>query len=162
MMGALYKPHHKENSLMTSRYALPATKKEYKLSPEAAEAQLLDMLCYYDIDIARVANEAEQTALERAFDQLRDYIREGKVEIRRGTGEKLEVVHNTVSGSQLVYGEVGAAAKLAMDKHPGDQHYARTYAMLGSLSGVGSAGIQKLGPKDLAVAEILGTLFRAA
>lgn len=145
-----------------SRYALKKPETEKKLSEEVATEQLMELLGYYDVDIARIEDEAERQKLERVFDQLRDYIREGKIEIRRGEKEKLEVAQNTSAGSQIVYTEVGGPAKLAMDKHPGAQHYARVYALLGSLSSLGSAGIQKLPAKDLAVAEILGSVFLAA
>jgi hypothetical protein len=146
-----------------SKYALPAKPAEaFQLSEESAMEQVLDFLNYYDIDIARVDDPTSLTVVERTLDNLRDYIREGKVEIRRDKDAKLEVVHNLTGGTAVAYRELNAAAKLAMDRLPPNAGTARAYALMGSLCGLGTDGIQKFGPRDLTVVELLSQLFMSA
>lgn len=133
-----------------------------RLSKEAAMDQVMTFLSYYDIDVARITDEQALEQSERTLEHLCSFVEEGRVEIRRGEGEKLEVVHNLKGGLAVVYGEVNATAKLAMDKYPAEARYARVYAMMGSLSSLGSEGIQKFHVRDLAVVDILGSLFMGA
>lgn len=145
-----------------SKYALVKAEDAYILSTESATAQLMDLLSYYDINLGLVEDEMARKQLERQLDQIVDYIRRGKVEVRRTKDEKIEVVHHTEKKSELVYAEVNAAAKQAMDRHPVEARYGRLYAFMGALSGVGHEGIVLLGAKDLAIVDLLGSVFQAA
>lgn len=148
-----------------SRYALAALPKAAKaalLSEEAAMDQVMMFLSYYDIDVARITEEQSLQQSERTLDHLRSFIQEGRVEIRRGEGETLEVVHNLKGGSSVIYYEVNADAKLAMDKYPAEARYARVYALMGALCKLGSDAIKKFHVRDLAVVDILGSLFMSA
>lgn len=159
----------KEKEILTgekrvSKYALERKPAEYLLSEEVAREQLMLLLTYYDIDLGRIPTDDDKGAealsmSERTFDAIVDYIRLGKLEMRRDAKEKVEVVHTLENGTAVIYGELGAPAKLAMDKCPPEAQYARRYALMGSLSSVGSEGIQKFKARDLAIAEVLGMLF---
>jgi hypothetical protein len=146
-----------------SKYALPPKPAEaFQLSEESAMVQVLDFLTYYDIDTARAVDSDNLAAVERTLDALRDFIREGKVEIRRDSNSKLEVVHNLAGGTPITYRELNAEAKLATDRLPGNAGIARAYALMGSLSGIGSDGIKKFSPRDLTIVELLSQLFMNA
>jgi hypothetical protein len=141
-----------------SKYALPPKPAEaFQLSEESAMEQVLDFLNYYDIDISRVDDPTSRT-----LDNLRDYIREGKVEMCRDKDAKLEVVHHLAGGTTVTYRELNAPAKLAMDRLPNNAGIARAYALMGSLSGLGTDGIQKFSPRDLNIVELLSQLFMSA
>jgi len=146
-----------------SKYALKK-KKEYLLSEESATEQIVELLTYYDIDVEKIGdnNEAGAASLETILDNLNGYVRQGVLEVVRDKDSKLTVVHTLTSGDKVTYGEVSAKAKLAMDKFKQDETYRRIYGMMGSLSGLGSAVIEKMSAHDLSVVEALGTVFSNA
>lgn len=146
---------------MSSKYALAKSNEHFILSEESAMEQVRMLLGYYDIDVTGISPEA-LTQTERSLDQLRDFIREGRIEVRRDESERVVVAHTLTSGAELIYGELNAQARLAMDKCPGDARYARVYALMGSLCGLGSTAITQFRPRDLAVVDILGPLFMSA
>jgi hypothetical protein len=143
-----------------SRYALKR-KEDFKLSEEVATDQVVELLGYYDIDVEKITDDAARAMFERALDATRDYIRRGVLEVTRDANERIQIVQTlTAAGSTpLTYGELGARHKLAMDKVKSGENYHRIYALMGSLCGVGSAGIEKLPARDLSVVEVLGTVF---
>lgn len=145
-----------------SKYQLPKKKIEYILSEESATEQLIELLDYYDIDLDKIGESDEKvaTALERACDQLCDAIRTGQLSITRDENSSI-LVKQQVEGSKdpLIYKEMNAQAKLAMDKFKEEELYRRIYALMGSLSGEGDAVIKKLKLKDLAIAEALAAVF---
>lgn len=148
---------------MASKYGRTRSVAENLLSVESATEQVNDLLEYYDIDVAAIADMPDVGPMfERALDSVRDYVRRGVLEVIRDTNAKLTVKHHVNGVEPLVYRELDAQAKLAMDRVPREQSYARTYALMGSLCGLGSGAIEKLPAKDLAVVEVLGAVFSNA
>lgn len=143
-----------------SKYQIARAAAQYILSEESATEQVVALLTYYDIDVERLAggNDVAQASLEKTLDQLTDYVRRGILEI----GENGTVTQTLGSGQTLEYVEIGAKHKLVMDKVPQGQQYAKMYALMGSLAGCGSTAIEKLPAKDLAVVEVLSTVFSNA
>jgi hypothetical protein len=131
------------------------------LSEESATDQVVEILDYYDVDVELLTggNDEQSAALEKSLDKVRDAIRHGKLEVTRDAKERLVVVQHLEGGEKLEYKEINAAAKLAADKVPSGHNYARVYAFMGSLAGVGRAGIEKLPTRDLGITECLGTVF---
>lgn len=150
-----------------SKFSLNKDSKNYLISEEVATEQVIDLLTYYDIDIdlmptKSTKGENPQAAMERALNQLTNYVRQGLVEIGRNEDGKIIVKQNLSNGSDKVeYREVDAKAKLAMDNAE-SEGYGRIYAFMGSLASMPPAAIQKLPARDLAVVEILGTVFSNA
>lgn len=149
-------------SVVPGRFALNKPETRYQFSEDVARDQLMLLLEYYDIDTGRITDLDLRRDAEQPLDHLLDLIRMGKVEIRRTVQEKVEVVHTLQSGETVIYGELNAKAKLAMDKHSTDARYARKYALMGSLCGMGSAAIELFPPRDLAVVDLLAMLFMNA
>ena len=148
---------------MASKYAL-RKKKELLLSEESAREQILEMLEFYDIDVER--NEVEDAAgksVENTLDNLTTYVRQGVLSVGRNAATgRLEVTHTLSGGEVLIYGEINAKAKLAMEKFDSKAGYSRTYAFMGSLCGLGKGAIEKLPAIDLGVVEVLGLVFMSA
>ena len=130
------------------------------ISEETAQETLDQFTAYYDMDIEGLP-DALNTAMVFCLNQIKRAVEKGKLEI--------EITDDTIVVKQhlkkeiprapnpLVYKEVNASAKLAM-KDDGTQ-YGRIYALLGALSGEGSAVILKLKGADMSLAESLGTVF---
>jgi hypothetical protein len=152
---------------MSSKFAL-RKKPDYIISEEAATDQVVALLEYYDIDVEKAPESAgdegglsPRDALERALEQLTDYARRGLVEISTGKESKITVKQTLTDGSEIEYREVNARAKLAMDRVKG-KGYSRLYALMASLANLPPAAIEKLPPRDLAVVEVLGSVFSNA
>ena len=152
---------------MASKYAIHK-ETEFKISEEAATAQVVDFLTYYDIDPDRLSqtegdlSKAEEMAtksLERTLDHLRDAIRAGRVEVERDKDGKMVVTQHLTGGDSLVYPELRARHKITMEKFDPEASHSRIYALMGALASVGDAGIKKLPTKDLSLVEVLGGLF---
>lgn len=137
-------------------YELVKKQDRYLLSDESAHDVVMEILTHYDIDITHVPE------LVRAINVMKDYIRQGVLEIKRDdTTNALIVVHHLVNGATVEYSEINAQAKLAMDK-AGTAQYTRMYAFMGSLSKLGTSAIEKFSARDLSVVEIVGTVFSNA
>ena len=151
-----------------SKYGKRVTIVEYPISEEVAIEQVNELLEYYDIDVEAITAgdskeaKASAEAFEKALDHVSRAFRLGTLEIERDPDGKMKVSQSLRGGQVLQYAEISAKAKLAMEKFPSDAGYSRIYAFMGSLSGVGKAGVEKLGPKDLAIVEVLGTVFSNA
>lgn len=148
----------------TSKYALKKSDADFTISEEVAREQLMTVLTYYDIDLGRIATDDDKglealSAIERSFDAIVDYIRVGKLDIKRNAEGKIEIEHTLESGQSVIYREVNAAAKMSMDRHPVDAAYARRYELMGSLCGLGAEAIKTFKARDLAVTEVLAMLF---
>ncbi len=140
-------------------------KEPYKISEDSAIEQIVELFDYYDIPIERFEqSEKAEAAGENILDSLIIYFRTGQLQIVRTEEGILNIIQTTQSGAKIEYQEVKAKHKKVMDKY-GTENYKRIYAFLGAVSGEGSDVIEQLktGGKqnDLAVAEILGTLFLA-
>lgn len=145
-----------------SKYAFQKHESDLVISEENAIASVTELLQYYDIDVDRVNDESALKAIERALDQITLHVRRGVLEFSRDEKSRMNVMHKLSNGDVLIYTEIGSKAKLAMEKFDPNAGYSRIYAFMGSLSGVGKAGIEKLPAKDLAVVELLGTVFMNA
>ena len=134
------------------------------LSEEAATEQVIQLLDYYDIDVEALieGDKKGALALERSLDLVARAVRKGMLEVNFDENNKIKVVQHLSGGGELAYREVNAVAKLAMDSVSDSAGYKRIYAFMGSLAGIGVAGIKKLDVKDLAVVEVLGTVFSNA
>ena len=144
-----------------SKYGLKKDKK-FLISEEAAVDQVVRLLGYYDIDVDRLTSgdDSEMAAkFEMALDSVRDYFRTGQLELGEADGSKLTVIHHLRGGDTLTYGEVSSKAKIAMERFDPQAGYSRLYAFMGALCGIGKGAIEKLGPQDLSVVEVLGTVF---
>lgn len=136
------------------------------LSEESAREQVMELLDYYDIDPEQQAEDAkpgEIPAFDKALLQIQKYVQRGALEVSRDERGKIKVVQNLEDGkSALIYPEIGARHKIAMETFDPKAGYSRIYAFMGALSGVGKGGIEKLAPRDLGVVEVLGMVFLAA
>jgi len=134
-----------------------------KISEDSALEQIVEILNYYNIPLERLEDsEKSEAAGESILDALIGFFRRGQLETRVNENGILNIIQTTQSGAKIEYQEVGSRQKKVMDKY-GTENYKRLYAFLGSLSGLGSDGIELLKAggvqNDLACAEILGTLF---
>lgn len=143
-----------------SKFAL-RKQSENILSEEVAVEQVVSLLEYYDIDVESLPEEAKDN-IERALENLTKYVKRGIVEIELDTDSKITVTQNVKGVSPIVYSELSARHKLAMDRAKGDGGYTRIYALMGSLCGLGAEAINKLPARDLAIVECLGVVFLAA
>lgn len=133
---------------------------EFKLSYEVAEDQLKQLFDYYDLAIDDQL-ESQKVVLEAASKRLIKAIRRGNLEISMDDG--LTVTQNLVRPpggvNTIKYRVVDGRSKTAMaDKKETDQ-YGKIYAVMGSLSGIGEAGIKGLTGQDLSIVETLGIVF---
>jgi hypothetical protein len=149
---------------MASKYALRKAP-DFIISEESATDQVVTLLEYYDIDVeaaSDVENEesgiSPRVGMERALDQLAVYVRRGILEISADKDSKIKVCQTLAGGETINYKEVNARAKLAMDRVKG-KGYTRVYAFMSSLASLPPGAIEKLPPRDLAVVEVLGTVF---
>lgn len=144
-----------------SKYSINKDEK-FILSEESANAEVKKFLTYYDIDIDSTTDEKIVTMFERSLDAVTRYVRRGVLEIAEDADGKVTVIHHIPKAEPIVYGELGAKHKLAMDRVPAEESYRRIYALMGSLCGLGQSAIEKMSAKDLAVVEVLGTVFSNA
>ena len=147
-----------------SKFSIKKSEVPAVISEESANAQIIELLSYYDIDIDKIGETSEKGAegLETILNNLSRYIQRGKVEIDRDAAGKLVVKQHVANGQVLTYGEISAKSKIAMDRFGQNETYRRIYCMLGVLCGLGSDVIEKLGPSDLSIAEAIGAVFSNA
>jgi hypothetical protein len=137
------------------------SKSKYKISAEVAREELDKLFDYYDLDPSDITDDKQLSAFEGAQAKLIKVMRLGRLEIV----EECNIVQTlknpgTDGGAVTVtYGELSGRAKMEMGKKSETDHHGRMYALLGSLSGLGDAGIAKLKGADLSVAECLGLVF---
>jgi hypothetical protein len=145
---------------MATKY-IRKTAPESVISEENAQEMVGQILDYYDIDIDKLSGGSDLAAkiLENSLDEVRDAFRSGRLELGRGKNESLTIIHHLKSGNKLEYQEINAAAKLATEAFSAGAKYSQVYAFMGSLAGVGKTGIEKLAPTDLALVEVIGTVF---
>ena len=140
-----------------SKFALKQ-KQEYKLGEEAALDNLGLLLERYRIDVEKIRDDDERRSFESVLERTTEHIRLGLVEVKISEG-KLIVAQHLASGSVLEYQEIGCSAKRMTDGYKSDERYAMICALMGSLSGIGEAGIEKLKGIDMSVMECLGAIF---
>ncbi len=133
---------------------------KYKLSPEVARAQVDVLLDHYDFEVEDLP-EAQQAVLDSCIARLVKAVRMGRLQITKSdTGVKVvqTLKRATDSNGGIEYAELTGKARAAMGPI-GDNEYVKIYRLLGSLSGLGEAGITMLKGADISVAESLGFIF---
>jgi len=138
-----------------------SNQKKFVLSDESAQEQLDLLLRYYDIEIADIGLQ-KSGIIDSVLSRIIRSIRQGNLTIALKSG-KLSLLQTLVNPpgdvTELEYSEVTGQAKLVMDSAGAQSDHARMYALIGYLTGVGSAGIAKLSRVDLSLAEALGFIF---
>lgn len=133
------------------------------ISEERAQEILDQFTEYYDID-PETMPENLQRVIASSLAKIKKAIRDGRLEIETD-GQSITVKQNLQKppagvASQLTYKEVTGAAKIGIKDDSTD--YGKMYTFLGALTGDGVGVIQKLGGKDLSLAESLGVVFLQA
>jgi hypothetical protein len=133
------------------------------ISEERAQEILDQFTEYYDID-PETMPENLQRVIASSLAKIKKAIRDGRLEIETD-GQSITVKQNLQKppagvASQLTYKEVTGAAKIGIKDDSTD--YGKIYTFLGALTGDGVGVIQKLGGKDLSLAESLGVVFLQA
>lgn len=137
-------------------------KTDFILSEESAMEQVMSLLEYYDIDVDALPQVHGVNPIENSLKLLTGYIRQGRVEIRRNDKNELEVHFTLSGGSQaIVFSELSAKHKLAMDRGSDKGNYNKIYSLMASMAGLPLDAINKLQARDLSVIEILGMVFLA-
>lgn len=132
-------------------------KEKYKLAEKPAKGQLESMLDYYEIDIDEIEDKEVRRAVKSGYNRLIKAIRLGRLEIKIDGGFK--VTQTTRNNEVIEYREIDGDSKVAMSTKEEKDWYGKSYALMGSLSGVGESGIRKLKGVDLSLAEVLGMIF---
>lgn len=131
---------------------------EYLLTKENAKNELKKMFDYYEIDLDDIDDKNLKHALNGAYDRLIKSVRHGRLEIKIENG--IQVLQKLRSNSEkITYREIDGTAKMAMAGKAEDDYYGKSYALMGSLSGLGEAAIKQLKGVDLSLVEVLGMVF---
>lgn len=127
------------------------------ISEESAQAQILALLDHYQIDVETFESD-QRGPLETSLRKLAGFVMQGLVEIQ---APKVIQHLRTPPGAvpTVEYGEVNGNNTVAMDGKGQKDSYARSFALLGSVSGLGEDAIRALKGIDLVVAETIGVVF---
>ena len=132
------------------------------LAFEAAAAQVVELLQYYDFDVEAITDPKKK---KTTLDQLNDVtveFRKGTFELKKNADGAPEVVqHLVASGSlkEITYAEFSGKIRVASDgKDMKTEMFGAVYQMLGALTGLGPGIVDLRGP-DMKAAEALGNLF---
>lgn len=149
------------------KFSLKKNNEGFKLSEEVAVGQVVLLLEHYDIDIddmsEKVNDEIKMSvkeAVEQSLEKLTTYVRRGVVEVQKTPDGELIVKQTLISGTVIEYAKMTGKAKLATDRVKGN--YAKTYALMGALGNIPDNDFRKMDARDLAVVEILGSVFMNA
>lgn len=129
---------------------------DYKLSEESARAEWAKFLEHYEIDLDSIKDERNRAVMQGVHDTAVKNIRLGRLEVLDG-GKLKQTLKS--SGAELVWDEIGARHKIAMDAHADGKNYNKTYGLAGALTGLGQAGIERLTGVDMSLVEVLGAIF---
>jgi len=131
--------------------------KKMILSEEVAQQQLDVLVDWYDVDPKDFDKGTEKSSAKSSCKKILNGIKKGRltIEIKDDTIVIIQKIGK--AGEELKYRELEGKHKLAMDK--ADEEYAKMFALIGSITGIGSGGIAKLKGADLSLAEALGTLL---
>lgn len=142
-----------------ARFGLPKKQDQYNLSQDTADAAVVELLAYYEIDGDDLPQE--QKALAPAlFAKLSRYYRLGLLEnVREAGALKVKQHLQDPPGDvrELVYGVMTGKAKLATDGFRDTERYARLHALMGSLCE--TPMLDKLRGADMSAMECLTTVF---
>ena len=143
-------------------FSLNRDESKYKLSPEAATAQVRQLIEHYQIDIDAQPDRKAKAAIEGVCERLVRFYRMGLLENVRD-GNRLTVRQHLANPpgetKDLDWAQMGAKAKLATDGFDQDDRYARAYALIAHLTGLPPQAVHELRGVDLNAAEDLGLLF---
>jgi hypothetical protein len=131
------------------------------ISEESAEKQLKILLVRNDIKMSGF-DAKTLSAVEMQLGKIKSAVMDGTVEVVEKQDGSVIVEQTLKSGTKLQYKELLAGDKVAMGGAENSGYYEQLYRSLGKLTGIGSAGIEKLYGKDLRIAEALGLLFLLA
>ena len=132
-------------------------KTEYKFDKKTATAELKKMLDYYEIDIDEIEDKDLKRAITQGYDRLIKAARMGRLKVNLENG--IQVIQTLRNGTVITYEEISGTAKTEMAGKAPDDHYGKSYALMGSLSGLGEGAIKQLKGVDLSLAEVLGLIF---
>ena len=130
---------------------------EYKYDKKTAQAEIKKMLDYYEIDINEIEDKDLKRAITQGYDRLIKAARLGRLTVKLEDG--IKVIQTLKNGEVVEYREIDGTAKTEMAGKQTDDHYGKSYALMGSLSGLGENAIKKLKGVDLSLAEVLGLIF---
>ena len=138
----------------------PTTKspvKDFSISEEVAGKQLQEFIDYYDIVIEDITDDPKLGLMsDSSCRKLVRCIRQGRLELN---ADGTAVLHFR-DDSTVICRELDTTAKMEMGKRSEADYNGRLYAMMGSLTGIGIAGLRvKVKGPDLAMLESLGVLF---
>lgn len=147
-----------------SKFALK--KKEFDLSEESAHEAVMEVLEFYEIDIDNILDPIGKTSAEQAMTKIQSAYRAGRLYNKINDKGEFTIIQKVKNSegveTEMIYAELRAKHKLAMDGKKDAQNYARMYGLLGSLTNVTDTGIKRLRAQDLSIAECLGFVFLAA
>jgi hypothetical protein len=151
-------PRNAERRITVGKYGrkVPA-EAAYKISEEAAQGQIREFLDFYDVGVDDAAEEAK--VQERALDKVADYYRLGLLENGKDKDGSLTVIQHLEGGDTLTYATIRPKYKKVTDRFKRDEFVAKTYALMGAVSGLGDKIADLKSPRDQAVVEALSTLF---
>jgi hypothetical protein len=146
-----------------SKWSLETPEDEYLLSEESAEKEVKDFARHYRINIDKFTNKNVKDSLAQALDVLQDGYRRGLLENKIDDTGFNVIQHLEADGPKgakpLVYRELTARMKRAMDGYESTVIYERQQALLGALCGFGADFIGNMRGYDLHLAEALGSAF---
>jgi hypothetical protein len=137
--------------------------KMQKISRESAEEQMATLLDFYEIETSDIVNEHGKDALDTIHNRLVSSIEKGRLEIRMEDNE-IQVIqhlkHPPGEITEITYGSITAAAKLAMDGIGENKGYAKVHALMGALSKLGPKAMKELRGADQGIMERLALVFQ--
>lgn len=138
-------------------------KPDFKIADEPARAQVALILEHYQIDVDGIPDRKQKAATEAALEKLVTFVRQGMIEVSASPFLITQNLSNPPGEvTKLQYPELQGKHKVAMDACGPEEIYARIFALMGSLSGLGSAAFSKINGVDLSAVECLGMLFLSA
>lgn len=126
------------------------------ISKESAREELKRFYEYYELDREEL-NQKQIEAIEPIEEHIIKGLQKGMIEFTDDNG--FTIVQKLKSGETVNYKEMNGHAKMAMSKKSETDYTGQNYALLGSLSGLGQAGIVALRGPDLKRAEMIGSLL---
>ena len=131
---------------------------ENSISQESAEEQISLLEDHYEMEASEDCSIGKESYI-KIRNRLVKHITKGRLEITNDEGALVvkQIIKTSEGDQELIYSEIGATAKLEMDKVSGN--VAGMYAMAGSLTGKGFKYITKLKGKNLHLVENLTTFL---
>lgn len=112
---------------------------------------------YYEIDLEHIEVPELKKAIQAGYDRLLKAVAKNRLEIKTENG--IQVIQTLKNGETITYREIDGIAKSEMAGKEANDYYGKSYALMGSLSGLGEAAIKKLKGVDLSLCEVLGLIF---